>query len=116
MGTNLWLLVANGGVGAIGGDNFGLSGSATGGTGDGIAGDAGGASACFDVDACLTGEGGIGGGSTGGNGNDAGANIGGFADGAPGGTAGTGGDGIGSDGGSVKLAAKVQRRRRRQRN
>ena len=37
-----------GGVGAIGGDNFGVSGSATGGTGDGIGGDANGASACFE--------------------------------------------------------------------
>ena len=35
--------------GALGGNNNGLSGSATGGTGDGIAGDAVGASACFDI-------------------------------------------------------------------
>ena len=45
-----YLALASGGVGAIGGNNFGLSGSATGATGDGIAGDAGGASACFDIE------------------------------------------------------------------
>ena len=82
-GNNLGLSgPASGGVGAIGGNNLGLSGGATGATGDGITGDAGGASACFDITACLTGEGGLGGDSTGGNGSDAGANFGGFANGA----------------------------------
>ena len=57
----------------------------TGGTGDGFGGIAQGANACFDVDACLTGEGGVGGDSLAGNGADAGANFGGFANGAPGG-------------------------------